>query len=211
MNQISRQTRQHRRPKKNLWRRIVTSWVVIGAVALAVGIGAGMTIAGGHSETLVAYGAPVGYQSETFVAMRTVPMDVNLQKQVYETAKEYGLDWTLLMAVIQQESQFDIHAKSDGGDFGLMQINRINHPALSVTLGIHDFLDPKDNVRAGAYMLRDLFDKYGDTNKVLMAYQMGETGAAACWAQGITESQYSRAVLRIQRELISANFAGMAV
>lgn len=211
MNQIARQTRQHRRPKKNLWRRIVTSWAVVGAVALAVGIGAGMTIAGGHSETLVAYGAPVGYRSETFVAMRTVPMDVNLQKQVYETAKEYGLDWTLLMAVIQQESQFDIHAKSDGGDFGLMQINRINHPALSVTLGIHDFLDPRDNVRAGAYMLRDLFDKYGDTNKVLMAYQMGETGAAACWAQGITESQYSRAVLRIQRELISANFAGMAV
>ena len=169
---------------------------VLMAAVFLVGIGVGIGLSG-HST------AQNNFQDLGFVAMRTVPMDVNLQKHVYETARQYGLDWTLLMAVIQQESQFDIYAKSDAGDFGLMQINRINHPTLSVTLGIHDFMDPYDNVRAGAYMLRDLFDKYGDVNKVLMAYHMGESGAASLWEQGIYETGYSRSVLRIRQELLA--------
>ncbi len=203
MNQIARRTRQMRRPKKNLWKKVVASWAIIGAAALGIGVAAGIMIAGrAAAESVVAYGAPAGWKSEAFAAMN-VPLDIGLQKEIYAVSKQYGIDYTLLLAIIQQESQFDVHAKSDAGDFGLMQINRINHPTLSVTLGIHDFMDPYDNVRAGAYMLRELFGKYGDVHKVLMAYQMGETGAAACWDQGVTESQYSRAVLRIQRELIA--------
>lgn len=208
MNQISRQTRQHRRPKRNLWKKVVASWAIIGAAALAVGVGVGLMLGGrAAAENMVAYGTPTGYHAETFMAMN-VPLDVSLQKEIYAISKQYGIDYTLLMAIIQQESRFDVYAKSDADDWGLMQINHINHANLSVTLGIHDFLDPYDNVRAGAYMLRDLFDKYGDVHKVLMAYQMGETGAAACWEQGITESQYSRAVLRIQRELIAQQNRG---
>ena len=211
MNQVSRQTRQRRRaPKKNVFKRVVLSWAVVGALALGIGIGAGMTIAGGHSETPVAYGAPTGWTQREFAMMKTVPLDADFQRYVYETAKEYGLDWTLLMAVMQQESQFDIHAKSEGGDFGLMQINRINHANLSVVLGVHDFMDPQSNVRAGAYMLRELFDKYGDTHRVLMCYHMGETAAAEAWKAGVTETGYTRSVLRIQRELISSNM-GIAV
>lgn len=208
MNQISRQTRQHRRPKRNLWKKVVASWAIIGAVALAGGVAVGLMIGGrAAAENMVAYGAPTGYRAEVFTAMN-VPLDIHLQKEIYAISKQYGIDYTLLMAIIQQESRFDVYAKSDAGDWGLMQINHINHANLSVTLGIHDFLNPYDNVRAGAYMLRDLFDKYGDVHKVLMAYQMGETGAAACWEQGITESQYSRSVLRIQRELISQQQRG---
>ena len=203
MNQISRRTRQYRRPRRSIWKKIVASWAIVAAVALAGGIAVGVMIAGkAAAENMVAYGAPTGYKTEMFTAMN-VPLDVSLQKEIYAVSKQYGIDYTLLLAVMQQESQFDVYAKSDAGDYGLMQINRINHRNLSVVLGIHDFMDPASNVRAGAYMLRDLFDKYGDVHKVLMAYQMGESGAAACWEQGITESQYSRAVLRIQRELIS--------
>ena len=203
MNQISRRTRQCRRPRRSIWKKVVASWAVVAAVALAGGIAVGVMIAGkAAAENMVAYGAPTGYKTEMFTAMN-VPLDVSLQKEIYAVSKQYGIDYTLLLAVMQQESQFDVHAKSDAGDYGLMQINRINHRNLSVVLGIHDFMDPASNVRAGAYMLRDLFDKYHDVHKVLMAYQMGETGAAACWEQGIVESQYSRAVLRIQRELIS--------
>jgi soluble lytic murein transglycosylase-like protein len=203
MNQISRRTRQCRRPRRSIWKKVVASWAIVAAVALAGGIAVGVMIAGkAAAENMVAYGAPTGYKTEMFAAMN-VPLDVSLQKEIYAVSKQYGIDYTLLLAVMQQESQFDIHAKSDAGDFGLMQINRINHRNLSVVLGIHDFMDPVSNVRAGAYMLRDLFDKYHDVHKVLMCYQMGESGAAACWEQGITESQYSRAVLHIQRELIA--------
>lgn len=37
--------------------------------------------------------------------------------------------------------------------------------------------------------------------KVLMAYNMGETGASRLWEQGIFEINYSKSVLQIQQEL----------
>lgn len=184
------------RRKRNAFRNVVLSWAVLGAVAFAGGVGAGIALSGNATAENPIYG-----QAEREFIATNVPMDVNVQKHVYDMAKVYNLDYAFLMAVIKQESEFEIYTVSDGGDYGLMQINRINHPSLSITLGIHDFLDPYDNVRAGAYMLRDLFDKYHDPHKVLMAYQMGETGASAYWKQGIMETGYSRSVLRIQKEL----------
>ncbi len=203
MNQIERQMRRQR-PKNRIWHNVVRSWIILGTVTFLVGTAAGVALSGQTQATE----APVvvaqnNFQNPEFVVMRTVPLSVELQKHVFNVSREYGLDWSLVMAVIQQESRYDVYAQSAGGDFGLMQINEINHPELSIRLGIHDFLDPKENVRAGCYMLRDLFEKYGDAHKVLMAYHMGESGAAACWEQGITESQYSRSVLRIQEELLA--------
>lgn len=204
MNQLSRQTRQRRRaPKKNIFHRVVISWAVVGAVALGIGIGAGMVLANkAQAESIPT--------QPGFVAMRTVPMKADLQKQVYETAEEYGIDWTLLMAVIQKESRYDAYAVSGSGDYGLMQINRVNHAQLSVETGVHDFLDPKENVRAGAYMLSQLINRYQDVHMALMAYNMGEAGAAEWWNQGVYTSAYSREVISIQRELKRANYGTMA-
>lgn len=173
-------------------------------VIFLAGIGAGIALSG-HGEA-----SSDGLQTTEFVAMRTVPMATETQKQVYEIADEYGIDWTLLMAVIQKESRFDAYAVSESGDWGLMQINHVNHAQLSVEAGVNDFLDPVQNVRAGAYMLKQLLDKYQDPHMALMAYHMGETGAAEWWNQGVYTSAYSREVINIQRELKRAN-KGMAV
>ncbi len=173
--------------------------MLAGTIVFVTGVGAGVGLAGyGTANT-------AGYTTAEFVAMRTVPMDISMQKEVYQIAEEYGLDWSLLMAVIQKESRFDPYAVSDGGDYGLMQINCINHSRLSVEVGTNDFLDPVQNVRAGAYMLKQLLDKYQDVDMALMAYNMGETGASAWWEQGIYSSAYSREVVNIQRELKKAN------
>lgn len=177
-------------------RNIICSFAVVGAMAFGAGIG-----------TAIVMNAPEvkAEESNTFVAMRTVPMDAELQKHVYQVAQEYGLDWTLLMAIIQKESRFKADAISATDDYGLMQINHINHGWLSVETGVNNFLDPYQNVRAGAYMLKQLFDKYQDPHMALMAYNMGESGAAEWWNQGVYTSQYSRAVISIQREMKRAN------
>ena len=192
-----------RRAKKSnrIVRNIMCSIAIVGAMAFGAGVGTGIVM-----------NAPTAQAEEAsgFVAMRTVPMDTNLQKHVYDVANEYGLDWTLLMAVIQKESRFDPYAVSATSDYGLMQINHINHGWLSVETGVNDFLDPYQNVRAGAYMLKQLFDKYQDPHMALMAYNMGEGGASWCWEQGVYTSQYSREVINIQRELKRANRGMMA-
>ena len=185
-------------------RRKRSGKALLMAVAFLVGIGAGVALSGHGNAT------PEGFRATEFVAMKTVPMDAELQKHVYQVAEEYGLDWTLLMAIIQKESRFDPYAKSDSGDYGLMQINHINHGWLSVETGVHDFLDPRENVRAGAYMLSQLMSRYQDPQMALMAYNMGESGASWYWNQGIYTSAYSREVINIQHELKRANKAAMA-
>ena len=171
------------------------SAILAGAILFTTGVGAGVGLAGQGNASVD------GFQTTEFVAMKTVPLDVELQKHVYQIAQEYGLDWTLLLAVMQKESHFKPYTVSDSGDYGLMQINRINFSRLSVEAGVNDFLDPRENVRAGAYLLSQLMGKYQDPNMALMAYNMGESGAAEFWEKGIYTSAYSREVINIQREL----------
>ena len=104
------------------------------------------------------------------------------------------------MALIQHETNFEAGAISSTDDYGLMQINSVNHTYLAEELGITDFLDPYENVKAGMFILRKLFEKYDTPEKVLMAYNMGETGAARLWEQGIFEVNYSKEVLQKQAE-----------
>lgn len=128
----------------------------------------------------------------------TDELDDDVQEFVFYLCAGYNLDFTLVMAIIQQESNFKPGAVSVTNDYGLMQINHINHAWLSETLGITDFLDPYQNVRAGTFILRKLFERYGDTNKVLMAYNMGEGNASKLWAQGVYSTSYTESVTKRQ-------------
>ena len=82
-----------------------------------------------------------------------------------------------------------------------MQINVCNHDWLSERLGVTDFLDEKQNIRSGLYVLHWLFQKYdGNVHKVLMAYNMGENTAERLWDSGVTSTAYSRTITEIQVE-----------
>lgn len=124
-------------------------------------------------------------------------LDVEIQEFIYYLAYGYNIDFYFIMAVIEHESDFRADIISSTNDYGLMQINICNHEWLSKALGITDFLDPYQNIMAGTYKFHLLFEKYGDdTSKVLMAYNMGDTGAGRLWKQGIYESRYSREIMQ---------------
>jgi Soluble lytic murein transglycosylase and related regulatory proteins (some contain LysM/invasin domains) len=129
-----------------------------------------------------------------------VDMDEDLQEFVFYLSSAYDIDFTLVMALIQQESNFQSNLISSTNDYGLMQINQINHEYITKTIGVTNFLDPFQNVRAGTFILRKLFEKYQDTKMVLMAYNMGEGGAARLWSQGIYETNYTQTILKIQQQ-----------
>jgi len=124
-----------------------------------------------------------------------VSLDKDLQEFIYCLSYGYNIDYAFVMGVIQTESSFDSDTVSSTNDYGLMQINKINHEWLKEKLGITDFLDPYQSSRSGVYILRNLFEKYETPEKVLMAYNMGETGAAKLWKQGIYETNYTIKVL----------------
>ena len=132
-----------------------------------------------------------------------LPVDMPIEDQeiVFEIATENEIGFAFVMAIIGHETEFTKEARSTTGDSGYMQINDCNLEAMEER-GFVDMYDTADNVGAGCSMLRDLFDTYGDgePDKVLMAYNMGSYGASKLWAQGITSSEYSRDILRREKE-----------
>lgn len=131
------------------------------------------------------------------------PLDDKTQQMILDKSEEHGVDFTMTMGVIYTESRFKPDVISSGGDYGLMQINKINHEWLSEELGITNFLDPEQNVTAGLHILSTLSDKYDNPAQVLMAYNMGERGAKKLWDQGIYTSDYAEKVLQ-QQEIYNA-------
>jgi len=130
-----------------------------------------------------------------------IPLSEELQEFTYQLCKENNLDYELVLAMMDQESDYREDVISPTNDFGIMQINAVNHDWLSETLNIDDFLDAKQNIAAGLFMLKDLTTRYEDLHQVLMAYNHGEYGAQKKWEEGIFETTYSRGIIQRKNEL----------
>ena len=133
-----------------------------------------------------------------------VPLPVDMPEEdqiiVFEIATENDIAFTLVMALIGCESEFDKNVYSSTGDSGYMQINDCNIEEMK-NRGFEDMFDTADNVGAGVSILRELYDTYGDeTERVLMAYNMGAGNASKLWDQGIVYSEYSRKIVARERE-----------
>lgn len=98
-------------------------------------------------------------------------LDQNLQKMIYDKCSEFELDFIKTMGLIYCESKFQPDLISSTNDYGLFQINRVNHKRLSETLKTkNDPLDSKINIEWGTYFLHDLYSywkKKGLTGKEL--------------------------------------------
>lgn len=132
-------------------------------------------------------------------------LDVETQIYAYAMCLEYGVDYELFLAVMHNESSSNPTAtnrNSNGTtDSGLMQINSVNHDWLTSELGVTDFYNPFQNMRAGAFMLGELSKKYADAHQILMAYNMGEVRTKQLNNQGIYSSKYSRKVMEYVENL----------
>ena len=157
---------------------------------------------GAYDDRIFTREIPMEWEGDAsgFTAL-PVQLDPEVQQFTWWLCKGYNLDFSLVMAMMWQESSFRPDVISKTNDYGLMQINACNHAWLSQTIGVTDFLDPYQNIRAGTFILRKLFEKYQDTSMVLMAYNMGEDGASRLWKQGIYSTNYSAAVLNYQWQI----------
>jgi membrane-bound lytic murein transglycosylase F len=75
-------------------------------------------------------------------------------------AERYGFDWRLILAMVRQESRFTSDAQSHKGALGLMQIMPLTGEQLAKSLDLEDTSDPEDNLRAGVYYLKTLYDLF---------------------------------------------------
>jgi soluble lytic murein transglycosylase-like protein len=109
---------------------------------------------------------------------------------VDRSAKRFGLDPLLVLAVIQVESQFDRFAVSPKGAMGLMQVRADTAKAVAEDLGLaweseQALFDPETNVLLGTKYLRTLLDRFGSLDPALVAFHAGP---------GFVESRLKRAM-----------------
>ena len=129
-----------------------------------------------------------------------IPLDYATQMLLYGACLEFEVPYELALAVIEQETNFRNVTGDDGASEGYMQVQQRFHKDRMDELGVTDLMDPESNFRVACHYLRELFDRYGDTHKVLMAYNAGPSGAAKLWSEGIMTSSYSRSVMeRMQK------------
>ena len=118
-----------------------------------------------------------------------IPLSDDLQQHIHSLCEKYDVSYAMVIAMIDVESSFDSKAVSSTSDYGLMQINSINHK------GNMDYLNPYDNVEHGIKALHRLAKKYNEADLVAMCWNCGETGAKNLWKQGIYSTEYSEKVI----------------
>ena len=132
-----------------------------------------------------------------------VPLSEDLQDIVIDAAESRGVDPVLVLAVIEKESGYNPDASGDGGKSqGLMQVWRSFHEKRMEKLGAVNLYNPRDNVIVGVDILAEKLEKYENAEKALIAYNAGDAGAKKHYfSKGIYSNGYSRAVLKIAKEI----------
>jgi soluble lytic murein transglycosylase len=109
---------------------------------------------------------------------------INYLPLILAAAQEEKVDPALLCALIRAESRFHPSAVSPRGAIGLMQIIPETAASIATSLGVDDYVPadlaiPEVNVRFGSWYLRQMLDRFENTEVALMAYNAGPTRVTA--------------------------------
>jgi soluble lytic murein transglycosylase-like protein len=109
-------------------------------------------------------------------SFEAVPPQRAYDDLIAEAAQAFGVDPNLIRSVMEGESAFDPSAVSRKGAMGLMQLM----PDIAEAYGVEHPFDPRENIMAGAQILRELVDFHrGDLQLVLASYNAGAAVVAS--------------------------------
>jgi soluble lytic murein transglycosylase-like protein len=118
-------------------------------------------------------GSPINpatnYNAKVFMPSQA---DIEKYANIIQTAsKAYGVDASLVHAVISAESQYNRYAVSRTGAMGLMQLM----PETARRYGVQNMMDPTENIHGGVRYLADLLAMFkGRIDLAVAAYNAGE-------------------------------------
>lgn len=106
-----------------------------------------------------------------------LPLPFQEQEHLWNACQEFGVDYSLMLALIEQETNFR-NVAGDGGDsIGYCQIQPRWWAWLMEEIGADDLTEPQDNFRTGCAIMAHLLERYGTTEDALSAYNSGRPGS----------------------------------
>ncbi|MGM9647681.1 MAG: lytic transglycosylase domain-containing protein [Eubacteriales bacterium] len=110
------------------------------------------------------------------------PEKLKYADYVEAASKEFGVEVSVIYAVIYCESNFDADAVSSVGARGLMQMMPATFAEMQGYLGeTYDadaLFEPQISIRYGTYYLSRMYDRFGDWEVAFAAYNAGPTAVS---------------------------------
>ncbi len=108
-----------------------------------------------------------------FAGYDFIPLDVDIQVQIFTLCEQYEIAYELILAVIKTESEFQWVIGDSGRSIGYMQIQPRWWQGTADAYGLN-INDPVDNVHLGIIiLLKGLNDNNGSLDKALKQYNSG--------------------------------------
>lgn len=116
-----------------------------------------------------------------------IPMAEELQEELYQASEEFGVDYYIMVALIDRETEFR-NVFGDGGDsYGYCQIQPKWWYGLMVDIGATNLTNPRDNFRVACAIIAQLTEQYQSVEGALVAYNQGSYNGSS--------TEYSREIM----------------
>lgn len=116
-----------------------------------------------------------------------VPLSYEEQDFLHTACSEFGVDYALMLALIEHETKFQNVTGDNGRSEGYCQIQKKWWSGLMEEIGVDDLMKPYDNFRTACAILSRLTERYGSVRDALSAYNSGSPGATK-YAASILEA-----------------------
>lgn len=107
-----------------------------------------------------------------------VPLSFEEQDFLRSACAEFGVDYPLMLALIEHETNFRNISGDDGRSSGYCQIQIKWWSGLMEEIGAEDLTNPRDNFRTGCAIMARHIERYGSVERALTAYNTGKPGTS---------------------------------
>jgi len=125
------------------------------------------------------------YHIKRFWRLPVSPSRAVIEAEVSRVARKHKLPTSLLEALVQIESSFQVKALSKKGARGLTQVMPFN--AKRCGLKPHQLWDPSLNLACGAIILQEEIARVGSIEKALRVYNCGRTDCGKGYAKKVLQ------------------------
>lgn len=144
-------------------------WGIL-AVLIIAGISLGMSC-GAHKETINIDSCGALAVEDSYYL--NIPLSHELQDQLHDACTEFGVDYYVMVALIDRETNFRNVFGDNGRAYGYCQIHPRWWYGLMQSIGATDLTVPKDNFRTGCAIMAQLMGRYKSVEGALVAYNTG--------------------------------------